>query len=688
MKKHLWIILALTALLALALACTNDSTPQPAAVQTDAPAQTEKPVEPTVTIDIAPEDRNAETYRNADALEAEGKDAEALAAFASLGDYEDAAARAEAIRTRINFAAAEAVFTGTNYDEGIAALRALGTEAGDAAADALEAEKADYLVRYRADLLALADGRISAGAWHTAAIGSTPWIAGDARYGEAPQEADAVISGLTSVLYLKDGKVLTTGETFGEESVIASLTDITDAAAGLSHALFLHADGTVTGVGSKAYGRTDTSEWTDVADVAAGAWHSVALKADGTVVAIGLNEYGQCDVSGWTDAVSVSAGLWHTVALKADGTVVACGDNTYGQCDVSGWTDVIAIDCGACHTVGLKADGTVVACGDNAAGQCDVSGWTDAAAVAAGAYHTVAVRLDGKLISTGNTPVPDEPLFESTWETEPVVIAASNGAVTEYIENPDSKTGPWLYMDENGAALICIDDSEARTPFRADLFARAGKLPSGRVTNPEASGDYIKMDTELPQTQAQKHHAVVAFTGDYIGYTSNRKAVMIRNGVVYYDRAETTTMAVMPDGTLQLFEKGETNAETLLALGVKDSFSFGPVLAQDGVRVTDLVNEYTMRVAFGYTDPYHYVVAVAMRDRSQQMSHKMIAQVCANYGCRLAYNLDGGHSASLVFLGKDLSLVSLESDYDHLSTIRGLSDVVVFLENDAVQVPD
>ena len=46
----------------------------------------------------------------------------------------------------------------------------------------------------------------------------------------------------------------------------------------------------------------------------------------------------------------------------------------------------------------------------------------------------------------------------------------------------------------------------------------------------------------------------------------------------------------------------------------------------------------------------------------------------------MAYNLDGGHSTSLVFMGKELSMVSLQNNqYDN---IRGLSDVVMFLEID------
>ena len=88
-----------------------------------------------------------------------------------------------------------------------------------------------------------------------------------------------------------------------------------------------------------------------------------------------------------------------------------------------------------------------------------------------------------------------------------------------------------------------------------------------------------------------------------------------------------------------------------------------------------------MRVAFGYTDPYHYITAVSMRDRNVQMSHRMMAELCVRYGCRIAYNLDGGHSTSLCFLGTELSLLSRTDDRPHRN-YRGLSDIIMFLAYD------
>ena len=631
-------------------------------------------------------------FAKAEAVAAEGDKFRAIAILEPLGSYADTAERIEKLREGIRFDDAAAVFTGSNYDEGAAALRALGTEEGNAAAEQLLKDR----TARRASVRDQAVSTVAAGAWHTAWLDNgVVRFSGDARYTVPETSADRVFSGLCSIFALKDGHVIPFGETFGAEDAIAALSGVVDMGLGLNHALFLKGDGTVAGAGSMAYGKLNTADWTGITDVAAGAWHSVGCKADGGVLSVGNNDFNQCDTADWTGIKAVDAGLWHTVGLKADGTVVACGDNTYGQCDVSDWTDIAAISCGACCTVGLRSDGTVVACGDNAAGQCDVTGWTEVAAIDAGAYHTAAVRMDGTLLFAGCIPheaLPETPVFDSDWALDPISDDSARSSVeqTVYIEGLESEYGPWLYLDTNGAALICIDDSAERTPLRADLLATANALPSGRVTQPEATGRIIYMDPEMPDLQAQKAHAVVAFTGDYIGFTSNRKAVMIRNGIVYYDRAETTTLAVMPDGTLQFFDRGETTADYLLGQGVKDSFSFGPLLVKDGrsaidPSVGDANSSYTMRVGFGYSDPYHYLAVVALRPRMNQFTHVMTADTLVSYGARLAYNFDGGHSTALVFMGRDLSRLSF--DGTNYSTIRALSDIVVFLENPMVQPP-
>ena len=180
-----------------------------------------------------------ETYAKATMLEQENRLEEALELFRLIPDYLDAAEHAETLQTRIAFEAAKDVFTGSNYDEAIEAMIALGTEEGDAAAQKLMEQKTVWKAETAANLIARAEGLVSAGAWHSAVAGDTPGIYGDARYGSAPEHTDRVYSGLTSIFFVLDGRVITAGETFGEPETIASMTRIRKIAPGLNHALFL-----------------------------------------------------------------------------------------------------------------------------------------------------------------------------------------------------------------------------------------------------------------------------------------------------------------------------------------------------------------------------------------------------------------------------------------------------------------
>ena len=72
-------------------------------------------------------------------------------------------------------------------------------------------------------------------------------------------------------------------------------------AAGVSHSLSIHADGSLWATGDNTYGQlgTSTTSWVPVGtdkdwvQVAAGQYHSLALKADGSLFAWGSNQFGQ-----------------------------------------------------------------------------------------------------------------------------------------------------------------------------------------------------------------------------------------------------------------------------------------------------------------------------------------------------------------------------------------------------------
>lgn len=599
----------------------------------------------------AEQKRLKEAYEAAEALEEAGDFIPAAEGFEALGAYADAAQRGVQCREE------EAAFWANTV-----------------------AEKRDTL---------------SAGVWHTVAVGENTLFYGDVRFTEAvPEGSKKVFSGYTGAFFVDNGKVTAYGENFGAAEELSSFTDIVSVAAGFTHGLFLHEDGTVTGLGSKALNMLAVEDWTGITDVAAGAFHSVGLQEDGKVLAVGDNTFGQCNTQTWEQAVSVAAGLHHTVALLSDGTVVATGDDQYGQCQVSDWENIIAISAGANFTLGLQSDYTVVFAGDNASGQGEVDGWQDVIAIAGGVYHTVALRMDGTLLfaganDNGQRPEGTETVFAALRSVTPM-DNSTVGTPCEYIYDTEEMLGPWLYVSEQGAVSIVVDETQEKKPMRADLFSAQGSLPRGYVTKPEATGNIIKMPPEGPETMARENRCVFGMVGDFLGFTSNRKAVMMRNGIVYYNRNETSTMAVHPNGTLPCYEKGDgITAEVLMAEGVRDSFSFGPVLVKNKELGTDWKMEVTvktMRAAIGYACPYHYIAVVTGRDNILGCTFKDIAQIMQGYGCVEAYNMDGGHSTSMIFMGKEISLFTFEGKKH--SNMRQMSDILGFLNSEETLTTD
>ncbi|MEN6595198.1 MAG: phosphodiester glycosidase family protein [Clostridiaceae bacterium] len=168
---------------------------------------------------------------------------------------------------------------------------------------------------------------------------------------------------------------------------------------------------------------------------------------------------------------------------------------------------------------------------------------------------------------------------------------------------------------------------------------------------------------EIPVEMARRYQAVLAITGDNLTVNEPEyKGIIIRNGRIYNRRQEMDTMALMPDLSMQIFAPGETTAEDLVSMGVTNAFSFGPTLIRDGV-VNINGTRYKItgrnpRVGVGMVEPGHFVVIV-VDGRVPAYSHgatlRNFMHLFYSQGCTQAYNLDGGSSAAMVFMGEYLN---------------------------------
>lgn len=153
---------------------------------------------------------------------------------------------------------------------------------------------------------------------------------------------------------------------------------------------------------------------------------------------------------------------------------------------------------------------------------------------------------------------------------------------------------------------------------------------------------------------AMRLGSVLAVNGD--SYNNNRhqdNGTIIRNGVIYRDqKTDMETCVLNWDGTMQIYTPEELDTQTLVDTGAYQSWIFGPSLldsngkAKKDFLTWDYIRESHPRTAIGYYEPGHYcflVVDGREPDYSRGMFLEEEAAIFEKLGCKLAYNLDGGH---------------------------------------------
>ena len=167
-----------------------------------------------------------------------------------------------------------------------------------------------------------------------------------------------------------------------------------------------------------------------------------------------------------------------------------------------------------------------------------------------------------------------------------------------------------------------------------------------------------------PWVLARDGQCVLMVTGDNLIQSDDMyKGTIIRGGIVFQNRKAVGSMAMYPDGTMRLIAANTLDANELLMDGARDVFSFGPVLVSDGV-VNEAAAQHRLsrrnnpRTGIGMIEPGHYIVIVVdgrQPDYSIGMLLDEFAQLFVDHGCKVAYNLDGGVSACMVFMGEQLN---------------------------------
>lgn len=301
------------------------------------------------------------------------------------------------------------------------------------------------------------------------------------------------------------------------------------------------------------------------------------------------------------------------------------------------------------------------------------------------------------------------PVAEPTASPVPVMPSASpelpeldsegfipQGSSTEFVYENESD-GLWYYISDSLNVEIRRYSHTKRNKLQ--WFETHVRLRGIEPTAYSAQFTKLTADSFVsPVKLARENKVVLGISDD--SYTLrtiyNRNAgIVVHNGELIAESPHETkrlvrfpnldVIAFMPDGTISMYDNGEVTAEYIMSLGARNVYSFGPILLQDGkesiaVRYSDVYSQYKEpRCAIGMIEPNHFVIltVVGRTSYSDGCTLAWLAERMKQIGANQAFNLDGGGSAAIVFMGK---ILNKAND----SAVREITDIIGFGNSELV----
>jgi hypothetical protein len=222
-------------------------------------------------------------------------------------------------------------------------------------------------------------------------------------------------------------------------------------------------------------------------------------------------------------------------------------------------------------------------------------------------------------------------------------------------------------VKENGVVFYVVDIRLLDIKYLKSAFAK---------------DTYGKNINEVTSSIAKRHEAILAINGDFYGFRD--RGLIIRNGVFYRDfprkAPDNRTLLIDEQGEFSFVIEGSVDGENLIDKGIVQSFSFGPVLVENGQPQpieTNFSKTVNPRTAIGMVEPLHYIIIVVDGRTSISVGMRLetLAKAFVERGVLMAYNLDGGGSSTLWFNGKVLNNPTTDGKW---IGERKVSDILYF----------
>jgi exopolysaccharide biosynthesis protein len=261
---------------------------------------------------------------------------------------------------------------------------------------------------------------------------------------------------------------------------------------------------------------------------------------------------------------------------------------------------------------------------------------------------TTTVSTTGATTAPGETSQTSNP-SATTSETRATGPWAAKfpGRFTDGVIEQTAST----YRSANISLSIEKVEKNGATYYVADIYLADLKF----FKTAFATGKYGRGLHEATDVMARENKAILAINGDYCG---NNAGPVVRNGVLYRDEPYKDVLVMYNDGSMATFTADTFNMAQIKATGAYQVWTFGPMLLDGGQVMTQFnstVTSLNPRTAIGYYEPGHYCFVLVdgrQPGYSNGLSLKQMSELFFDLGCTAAFNLDGGQSSEMAYLGQ------------------------------------
>lgn len=243
----------------------------------------------------------------------------------------------------------------------------------------------------------------------------------------------------------------------------------------------------------------------------------------------------------------------------------------------------------------------------------------------------------------------------------------------ENVLQEDSEAGEWVF--EDAEVSIKINRNKPMDNVVATVAIITPKSDTPVLKTAFAEGTFSQNVRARTRDIASSVNAVFAMNGDYCGYRTD--GIIVRDGTLHRNVAARQSLCLFADGKLKIMDETAMDAEALLAQGLMDTWSFGPLLVDGGVKAAEFstdVKKANPRTALGQLADGSFVAVVVDGRQSEYsvgMTIEELAQYMLDLGCVTAYNLDGGMTSCMYFNGNVISMPCGTANKE-----RSVSDII------------